>query len=259
MRKRALLALVLSMAAVVSAPLATAAGSSDLVVVAGANGRTGKLIVAQLAAANWKVRALVRDLAKAEDLAADRVEVRAADVRDPKSLAVALKGATYLISAIGASGGFRTAPGDGPQEVDFQGVRNLALAAKAANIRQFVLVSSAGAGHADSYPSAFMKPFLQAKFAGEQALRASGVPYTIVRPGGLTDEAAGGLFAFTQGDTASGRIPRADVAVVCVAALGVPSALGKTFEVVNGTAAPAGDWNTRFGALVADAPLAAAH
>ena len=50
-------------------------------------------------------------------------------------------------------------------------MRNLALAAKAANVKQFVLVSSAGAGRADSYPSSFMKPFLQANAAGEFSVR----------------------------------------------------------------------------------------
>jgi uncharacterized protein YbjT (DUF2867 family) len=233
------------------------AAASDLVVVAGATGRSGKLVVEQLVAAHWKVRALVRDAGKAGDMAsAPGVELRVADVRDPASLAAALKGATYVISAIGASGGFKSAPGDGPKEVDFQGVRNLAVAAKAANVKQFVLISSAGTGHADSYPSAFMRPFLQAKAAGEEALRASGVPYTIVRPGGLTDDPAGAQLALSHEDTASGRIARADVALVCIAALGQKSALGKTFDVVNGDPGPASDWKLRFAALQADPPAA---
>jgi len=249
-----ILALTLELAGIAPA----AAAGSELVVVAGATGRSGKLVVEQLVAAHWKVRALVRDAGKAGDLAsAPGVELRVADVRDPASLAAALKGATYVISAIGASGGFKSAPGDGPQEVDFQGVRNLAVAAKAANVRQFVLISSAGTGHADTYPSAFMRPFLQAKAAGEAALRASGVPYTIVRPGGLTDDAGGAKLALSNEDTASGRISRADVALVCIAALGQTSALGKTFDLVNGDPGAASDWKSRFAALQPDPPAPA--
>jgi len=259
MSKTRLLAPMVALAATLFAAIPTAQpASGDLVVVAGANGRTGRLVVEQLVAGKWKVRALVRDAAKAGDLGAKGVEVKIADVRDPKSLAAALTGATYVISAIGASGGFKTAMGDGPQEVDFHGVSNLALAAKAAKVRQLVLISSLSTSKADSNPSAFMRPVLKAKFDGEQALRASGVPYTVVRPGGLVDEPGGGSVAFGQGDTLSGRIPRADVARVSIAALGRKSALGKTFEIVSGEAQPPGDWDVRFAALAADAPVTAA-
>lgn len=55
---------------------------------------------------------------------------------------------------------------------------------------------------------------------GEEALRASGVPYTVVRPGGLTGDPAGqARLVAAQGDRGSGRVGRADVAAVCVAAL----------------------------------------
>jgi uncharacterized protein YbjT (DUF2867 family) len=233
---------------------AASAAPPEIVAVAGATGRTGTLVVEQLLAAHRPVRALVRDVAKAEATLGKGVEFKVADVRDLKSLTEALRGVTYVISTIGASGGLKSAPGDGPQEVDFQGVRNLALAAKAAGVRQFVLVSSTGTGHADTYPSAFMRPFLQAKAQGEAALRGSGVPYTIVRPGGLTNEAPGASLAFAQGDTESGRISRADVALVCIAALGDKSAFGKTFEVFDGDAGPTTDWKARFAALRLDAP-----
>lgn len=230
------------------------AAPAPIVAVAGATGRTGQLVVAQLLAAHWKVRALVRDTAKAESTLGKGVELRVADVRDQQALTAALKGVTYVISTIGASGGMKSAPGDGPQEVDFQGVRNLALAAKADGVKQFVLVSSTGTGHADTYPSTFMRPFLQAKAQGEAALRASGVPYTIVRPGGLNGQVVGASLTFAQGDTSSGTISRADVATVCIAALGDPGALGKTFEIFDGDSGAATGWKARFAALAPDAP-----
>jgi uncharacterized protein YbjT (DUF2867 family) len=98
-----------------------------------------------------------------------------------------------------------------------------------------------------------MRPILAAKFKGETALRTSGVPYTIVRPGGLVDEAGGKVAVeFMQGDKAVGRIPRADVATVCVEALGRKNALGKTFEIVSGKAAVPNNWDKEFAALAAD-------
>jgi uncharacterized protein YbjT (DUF2867 family) len=243
-----------------AAPASAATGTAGrgLVVVAGANGRTGRFVVEQLVAAKWHVRVLVRDAAKAGDAAKQGLDVKVADVRDPASLGPALKGAAYVISAIGASGGMKTAPGDGPQEVDNAGVANLARAAHAAGVRQLVLVSSAYTSKAETYPAEFLRPSLRAKFAGEQAVRASGVPYTIVKPGGLTDDAATGSVALSQGDVATGVIPRADVAAVCVAALGRKAAVGKTFEVVSGKAEVPGNWDARFAALKADAPATAA-
>jgi uncharacterized protein YbjT (DUF2867 family) len=94
---------------------------------------------------------------------------------------------------------------------------------------------------------------LKWKAKGEAHLRASGVPYTIVRPGGLVDEPGGqtGL-DFQQGDEGSGRIARADVAAVMIAALDRPAALRKTFEVVSDQDAPVDAWRNGFSALKPD-------
>ncbi|CAM0946061.1 unnamed protein product [Alopecurus aequalis] len=69
------------------------------------------------------------------------------------------------------------------------------------------------------------------KLKGEDLIRESGVPYTIVRPCALTEEPAGADLIFEQGDNITGKISREEVALICVAALESPSAVGKTFEV----------------------------
>lgn len=221
--------------------------AKDVVLVAGATGGTGKAAVEQLVAGGkYAVRAMSRDPAKAKGELPAGVEVVAGDLRDPASLASALKGVKYVISAAAARGMSKD-PSNTAQLVDNEGTRAFAEAAKKAGVKHFVLVSSMGTGQADTYPSEFLRPVLKAKAAGEAALRASGVPYTIVRPGGLADDAGGKLaVAFAQGDKqAGGRIPRADVAAVCIAALGNKAAAGKTFEIVSGK----GDWNgSAFGA-----------
>ncbi|PQQ03419.1 uncharacterized protein Pyn_33879 [Prunus yedoensis var. nudiflora] len=69
------------------------------------------------------------------------------------------------------------------------------------------------------------------KLKGEDLIRESGIPYTIVRPCALTEEPAGADLIFDQGDNITGKISREEVAQICVAALESPYASGKTFEV----------------------------
>ncbi|GFR44551.1 hypothetical protein Agub_g5822 [Astrephomene gubernaculifera] len=69
------------------------------------------------------------------------------------------------------------------------------------------------------------------KLAGEDAVRSSGVPYCVVRPTALTEEAGGMPVELDQGDTAKGKISREDVADLCVALLGCSPAADLTFEV----------------------------
>jgi uncharacterized protein YbjT (DUF2867 family) len=246
------------LAMVVSAALGAVPGKADAsgetVLVAGATGRTGKHVVEQLLTRDYRVRALVRDAAKARAELPSGVEIVTADVRDPKTLEAPMKGAMYVISAIGASGRGGD-PANGPRQVDFEGVRNLAQTANAAGVKHLVLVSSAATSKAATYPVEFMRPILAAKFEGEQALRGSGVPYTVVKPGGLLDEPGGAKeVSFAQGDETPGRIPRADVAAVCVAVLGRESAMGKTFEIFSGAGGSnAAEWASVVAGLAADA------
>ncbi|KAL7243453.1 hypothetical protein ACSBR1_015780 [Camellia fascicularis] len=69
------------------------------------------------------------------------------------------------------------------------------------------------------------------KLKGEDLIRESGIPYTIVRPCALTEEPAGADLIFDQGDNITGKISREEIAQICVAALESPYACDKTFEV----------------------------
>ena len=231
-------------------PVAEGPGDAELVLVAGATGRTGTEVVTELLADGYRVRAFVRDVDKARDKLGDGIEYAQGDVREIVTIEVALAGVDALISAIGAG---RGDPSNGPEFVDYGGVRNLADAATAAGLRQVVLVSSMGVTQEDHILNKMFNNVLSWKFKGEDALRASGVPYTIVRPGGLTN-APGGEFevVFQQGDRDASAIPRADVARVCVAALGSGDALRKTFEVNSGEAPPSADLAASFAALEPD-------
>lgn len=240
-----------------AASLDSAAREADLVLVAGATGRTGVQAVTQLAAKGYRVRALVRDADKARATLPGGTDIVVGDVRDPASLAAAMQGVTHVISAIGG-GGRNPAAGNGPDDIDRQGNINLVDAALAAGASRFVLVSSVGVEQAETYPMAFMRPILAAKRASEEYLRASGLPYTIVQPGGLIDEAGEHRRVVLRQEAGAepGRIARADLARVSIAALGSTAALGKTFEVLAVAGEPVDDLAPLFTALRADAPPA---
>lgn len=131
-----------------------------------------------------------------------------------------------------------------------------------ANLPQFVLVSSAGVTrpgrpgiNLDEEPPAVklndqLGGILTWKLKGEDSLRESGIPYTIIRPCALTEEAGGKEFIFEQGDNIKGKISREDVAKLCVEALQQTKASNVTFEVKQGeNTASYIDWQRLFSQL----------
>jgi uncharacterized protein YbjT (DUF2867 family) len=226
--------------------------SGALVLVAGATGGTGQEAVRQALAQGFAVRVLVRNEQAARPLLGEKVQYAVGNVRDPASLAKAVKGATYVISALGSNS--QRDPDNKPEFIDYGGTKNLVEAAKAAGVKQFVLVSSMGITHADHPLNKMFDNILVWKGKGEDAVRASGVPYTIVRPGWLRNTPGGqtALQAMQGDPKVNEQISRADVGAICVAALGNRAAQGKTFEVVGTAGAPPSDWTAFFAALRAD-------
>lgn len=230
---------------------ASASGEQKgLVMVAGATGGTGRAIVKGLAARGFQIRAFVRDEKKARVVLGDDVGYATGDVRDITSISAALDDVDYIISAIGSS---RSDPANNPEAVDYGGIKNLADAAVGTGVKQIVLVSSSGATQKDHFLNRNFDNILIWKFRGEEALRASGVPYTVVRPGGLVNRSGGKLKAiFAQGDTTTGTISREDVALICIAALQNSAARNRTFETFSSDSEGESDWPSLFGALEPD-------
>jgi uncharacterized protein YbjT (DUF2867 family) len=232
---------------------AGAGRSPQTVLVAGATGQTGHQIVKHLRANGFRVRALVRDPETARQQLGPDAEYAVGDVKEPAAVSAAVSGVTAVISSIGA----RSKDGpDRPEMIDYQGVRNLVDAARAAHVRQFVLVSSRGVTWADNPLNRMFGDVLAWKLKGEDYLRASGLAYTILRPSGLLNEPGGtGDLVFEQGDRRYEgvlSIPREDVAIVCVMALKYPQAKFRTFEVQRIDGAPVADWKARFTRLKPD-------
>jgi uncharacterized protein YbjT (DUF2867 family) len=189
------LALVISLCALPASTLVVAAepagATARTVLVIGATGRTGREVVVKSLEAGYRVRALVRDELRARAALGSEVTLIVGDVRTDEGIAKAIEGADFIISALGSN--VRNDPSNTPELVDYGGIRRLAEKSAKSKIRHFVLVSSMGATHRDHPLNRMYSNILTWKLKGEEALRASGVPYTIVRPGGLT-EARGGEF-----------------------------------------------------------------
>ena len=221
-----------------------------LVLVAGATGKTGALVVAQLREKGYPVRAFVRSAEKAAERLGPEVEAAVGDLRDPASIAATLNGVDVVINAAGS--GVPAADDNMPQHVDFEGARNLADAAAAAGVDQYVLVSSMGVTDDEHELNRMFNNILIWKRKGEEAVAASGISYTIVRPGGLNDGPGNTqTVIFEQGDF-PGRgkvISRADVARVCVAAVQNEEARNKVFEIYARDGEPQSGFSGEFAAL----------
>ncbi len=197
--------------------------------VAGATGQTGSHIVGLLLAKGIEVRALVRDLDKAAGSLPAEAEKVVGDVLDRESLKAALLGCDVLLSATGATPSLDPT---GPYKVDYEGNKNLVDAAKAAGIDQFVMVTSLCVSKV-FHPLNLFWGILYWKKQAEDYLKISGVPYTIVRPGGLRAENDEQAIEMSAADTLfEGSIPRVKVAQVCVDALGEETAKNKVVEIV---------------------------
>jgi uncharacterized protein YbjT (DUF2867 family) len=127
-------------------------------------------------------------------------------------------------------------PGSGAEKketIDRQGAVKLVEAAKEHGARRYIMVSAMGASDPEAGSEA-MQPYLFAKARADQALEESGLDYTIVRPGSLTNEPGTGTVEAAESLGRRGEIPREDTARVIAATLEMKNTFGKTFEVLSG-------------------------
>lgn len=199
------------------------------VLVAGGHGQIGLRLLQLLSARGDRARGLIRNPDHVADLEAAGAAAVLCDLEseDPTPH---LEGADAVVFAAGAG------PGSGVERkrtMDYGGAVKLIEAALATGVRRYVMVSSMGAGDPDSAPES-MRPYQRAKGEADAALTASSLDYTIVRPGGLTNDPGAGTIAAAASLGRSGKVSRDDVAETLVAVLDTPSTVGKTFEVLEG-------------------------
>ncbi|TMT85792.1 NAD(P)-dependent oxidoreductase [Haloterrigena sp. H1] len=209
----------------------------DRALVAGASGETGQELLSVLRPTDLSVRATTRSYANVDMLerhGADDVHV--ADFFESADAVAAVDDCDIVYCALGTPPGIRHTIG--AKLVDRTGVINLITAAVGAGVSYFVLESAIGVGNSKAglaLPARLLiRGSLLAKRDAETALRRSGLEYTIVRPGRLTNDPPSGAVVVNEGGGSfSGSIPRADVAQVMAASPFTPDTRNRTLEVAS--------------------------
>jgi uncharacterized protein YbjT (DUF2867 family) len=200
------------------------------VVVVGGHGQVARHLARVLSNADHRVRATIRDPDHDSDVREAGAEPVMLDLEQDGDYAPAIEGADAVVFAAGAG------PGSGAERkktVDLGGAVKLIDACRRAGVHRYLMVSSIGAHDPAGGPEQ-MRPYLEAKAEADRQLAASGLDWTIVRPGMLTDDPGTGRVTVTSDMDVRGPIPREDVARVLAACLGHDDTIGKTFVAVSG-------------------------
>jgi uncharacterized protein YbjT (DUF2867 family) len=200
------------------------------VVIAGGHGKIALHLERLLSDSGHRVRALIRRRDHDSDVREAGAEPVLCDLEREDDISHYVRGADAVVFAAGAG------PGSGPERkrtVDRDGAVKLIDAARRTGARRYVMISSIGADD-PSGGSESMRPYLEAKAEADRRLADSGLDWTIVRPGRLTDSDGTGRVLVTADMSVRGEVPREDVARVIAAALGTPESIGKTFVLVSG-------------------------
>ncbi len=201
------------------------------IAIAGGHGQIALRLTRFLRLRGDTVRSLIRNPDHSDDVRDARAEPVVCDLEHSteKEVAAAVRAVDAVVFAAGAG------PGSGPdrkETVDYGGAVKLIAAAKAKRIPRYVIVSAMGAEpdlEGDDTPTLY----LRAKGRADAELAASGLDYTIVRPGSLTDDPGTGLVEIAE-HLEGGSISRDDVAAVMVKALHARITIGRTFDLVAG-------------------------
>lgn len=205
----------------------------SVIVIVGGHGKVALLLAAALTGRGHTVRSTIRNAAHSAEVRQTGAVPYLLDIEtgDAAEFAEALSGADVAVFSAGAGG-------DGNIErkrtVDLGGSLKTIEAAQEVGIERFVQVSAMGVDEPlpdDTDP--VWRAYVEAKRDADDALRASDLDWTIVRPGRLTDGPATGSVAIAE-RLPSGEISRADVAAVLVAALEDDSTVGAQFELTEG-------------------------
>jgi uncharacterized protein YbjT (DUF2867 family) len=218
--------------------------SKGIVLCVGATGSIGRPVVEAALEEGWSVRALVRHAGQAREFPAG-VQCVVGDLTNSATLAEALAGVAAVVFTHGSNG-----RSPGPEAVDYGAVRNVLLALNG-NRPRIALMTTIG--------TTDRKGAHDWKRRGERLVRASGLPYTIVRPSWFDYNAPDQhRLVMLQGDTRltgtprDGQIARRQLAKVLVRSLRSEAALRKTFELNAEKGPEQADLEPLFAALDAD-------
>ena len=194
------------------------------VLVAGANGTTGRIIIDLLKKSdNYRPIAMIRNQEQKDHFEKENVSTVLADLEE--NLTQAVKSAYKVIFAAGSKG-------KNIIDVDQEGAKRLIDAAKLAMLEKFVMLSTMGADNPAK--GGDLEDYLRAKQNADEYLKASALNYSIVRPGSLTDKDSIGKIELKEKLDKRRNISRADVAKTLVAVLDDGVKKNQVFEILDG-------------------------
>lgn len=202
------------------------------IVIAGGHGQIARHFGRLVASAGHTPVGMIRKPEQAHDLGQDGIEAAMLDLEnaDVATMTEVVRGADAVLFA---AGGGSDGNAERKLSVDRDGAVKLADAAEAAGVRRYVLLSSMGTETADPDSDDVFQVYLRAKHEADEDIRGRDLDWTVVKPGGLTDDLPTGRVQV--GSLERGSVPRGDVAHVLAEVLTADNTIGKTFDVLGGT------------------------
>jgi len=196
--------------------------------VIGANGQIGRMFCSKAHQAGFSLRAMVRKQAQATWFQEQGIETVVADLEG--DFQGALHGCDQLVFTAGA--GAKGGP-DKTLLVDLYGAIRTVDFAKAQGVQRLIMVSAMRSMDPQSAPE-FLRPYAAAKYAADQYLMTSGLPYLILLPGRLTDESASHRIRTVRDESLPITISRGNVAECLLAALRYNSLCNQQIILLDG-------------------------
>ncbi|MDP9887214.1 NAD(P)H-binding protein [Pseudarthrobacter enclensis] len=204
------------------------------IAIIGGHGKVALLLSALLAGEGHSVTSFIRNPGHADDVAATGAAPSVLDVENSSTAAIAqaLAGHDAVVWSAGAGGGN---PGR-TYAVDRDAAIRSMDAAVQAGVNRYIMVSYFGAGKDHGVPedSSFFA-YAEAKAAADEYLRGTGLAWTILGPGALTDNPGTGRIDVDPSPDGERETSRANTAIVAAAVLDLPQTAGRTIEFRDGT------------------------
>lgn len=201
----------------------------EKILIVGATGSTGKRIIEILSnSQTFEPVAMIRKEEQKTVFEDMEVQWVMGDL-EQEEFSQALNGIDKVIFAAGS--GSKTGP-DKTTEIDEKGAIKIIDAAKKAKIKKFIMLSSMGADEPSKHKE--LEHYLKAKASADKHLIKSGLDYTILRAGALTDDMGMAKVKLAEKLGTTGEIPRDDVAFLLIMSLADPLVKNMTFEAVEG-------------------------
>ncbi|WP_137596885.1 SDR family oxidoreductase [Paucilactobacillus kaifaensis] len=202
------------------------------ILVIGAHGNVGQKLIRILSAQGDQVLAGVRDPAQLADLHDENIIPTKFDLEQlPDTLAQKMIGIDAIVFTAGSGG---KTGADKTMLVDLDGAVKSMQAAQIAGVQRFVIVSALYTDDRQKWVGD-MRPYYAAKYYADQWLiNQTNLNYTIVRPGGLTNDAGTGLVQIDAEQDVAGSVAREDVAKVVAASLHNSKTAKRVFNLISG-------------------------